>query len=158
MQSKTYTRNLTFKVLFENFKNDDIFFNLCKYTIEEFLKLNTHNTSILIHLDNISTGELYSTKIDSFLQEIDNSIYWYPKIVMQTKLIDSEVNYYEVLLLEKKESDLKLFLEVDNDLIEIKSLDSESEQLLKSIKDFNLHIRGKFKYFYYSYINKKNKI
>ena len=124
--------------------NKELFQIYYNYVFNSIIGL-LNDESIMLHIDKNNFGTLYSMPIDKLLQKDYCLIKTYPVVSLTTKenhLLEEN----STILLKNINRSLKIYIENDNKLIEISTVE-EYEQLLNKYKSFNIVLEGDFSYF-----------
>ena len=124
--------------------NKELFQIYCKYVFDSILGL-FNDESIMLHVDKNNFGTLYSMPIDKLLQKDYCLIKTYPVVSLTIKenhLLEEN----STILLKNINKNLKIYIENQNNIIEISILE-EYENILNKYKSFNIVLEGDFSYF-----------
>ena len=124
--------------------NKELFQIYYNYVFNSIIGL-LNDESIMLHIDKNNFGTLYSMPIDKLLQKDYCLIKTYPVVSLTTKenhLLEEN----STILLKNINRSLKIYIENQNNIIEISTVE-EYEELLNKYKSFNIVLEGDFSYF-----------
>lgn len=124
--------------------NKELFQIYCNYVFDSIIGL-LNNKNIMLHIDKNNFGTLYSMPIDKLLQKDYCLIKTYPIVSLTIKenhLLEED----STILLKNINKNLKIYIENQNNIIEISILE-EYENILNKYKSFNIVLEGDFSYF-----------
>lgn len=124
--------------------NKDVSQIYYSYVFDSIIGL-LNDESIMLHIDKNNFSTLYSMPIDKLLQKDYCLIKTYPVVSLTTK----ENHFLEensTIILRNINKNLKIYIENQNNLIEISTVE-EYEELLNKYKSFNIVLEGDFSYF-----------
>ena len=124
--------------------NKELFQIYYNYVFDSIIGL-LNEESIMLHIDKNNFSTLYSMPIDKLLQKDYCLIKTYPVVSLTTK----ENHFLEensTIILRNINKNLKIYIENQNNIIEISTVE-EYEELLNKYKSFNIVLEGDFSYF-----------
>lgn len=124
--------------------NKELFQIYYNYVFNSIIGLS-NDESIMLHIDKNNFGTLYSMPIDKLLQKDYCLIKTYPVVSLTTQ----ENHFLEensTIILKNINKNLKIYIENQNNIIEISTV-KEYEEFLNKYKSFNIVLEGDFSYF-----------
>jgi hypothetical protein len=124
--------------------NKELFKIYCNYVFDSIIGL-LNDESIMLHIDKNNFGTLYSMPIDKLFQKDYCLIKTYPVVNLTTKE-NHPLEENSTILLKNINRSLKIYIENQNNIIEISTVE-EYEEPLNKYKSFNIILEGDFSYF-----------
>ena len=124
--------------------NKELFQIYYNYVFDSIIGL-LNDKNIMLHIDKNNFSTLYSMPIDKLFQKDYCLIKTYPVVSLTTKenhLLEEN----STIILKNINKNLKIYIENQNNIIEISTVE-EYEELLNKYKSFNIVLEGDFSYF-----------